>query len=113
MSGAQKGVLEREKAVIGVLITLEEPTKPMLKEALSACYYEPEYYPGTKYPRLQVLTIDGLLQGKGVLYPHVAPAATSKRAPRKTKVKAPEQGGSGHETNEVCAGQHGLRQNSS
>jgi len=28
-----KGVLEREKAAIGALITLREPTKPMLTEA--------------------------------------------------------------------------------
>lgn len=35
-----KGVLEREKAALGALITLREPTKPMLTEAASAGFYE-------------------------------------------------------------------------
>ena len=34
-------VIEREKAAIGALITLREPTKPMLTEAASAGFYEP------------------------------------------------------------------------
>ena len=37
-----RGVIEREKAEIGVLLTLEEPTKPMRAEAASAgCYKQP------------------------------------------------------------------------
>ena len=35
-----RGVIEREKAAIGVLITLEEPTKPMQKEAAEAGFYK-------------------------------------------------------------------------
>src|SRR5437870_458904 len=42
-----KGVLEREKAPIGALITLREPTKPMLVEAASAGFYEPKEFPGS------------------------------------------------------------------
>jgi len=34
-----KGVLEREKAPIGILITLEEPTRPMLQEAAAGGFY--------------------------------------------------------------------------
>lgn len=34
-----RGVIEREKAAIGVLITMEEPTKPMVKEAAEAGFY--------------------------------------------------------------------------
>ena len=34
-----RGVLDREQAEIGVLITLEEPSKPILKEAASAGFY--------------------------------------------------------------------------
>ena len=37
-----KGVLEREKAPIGVLITLEEPSRPMLQEAIAGGFYEPD-----------------------------------------------------------------------
>jgi hypothetical protein len=35
-----RGVIEREKAAIGVLITMEEPTKPMMKEAVEAGFYK-------------------------------------------------------------------------
>lgn len=35
------GVIEREDAQIGVLISMEAPTKPMLKEAAEAGFYKP------------------------------------------------------------------------
>ncbi len=55
-----KGVVEREKAIIGLFVTLTEPTKDMLKEASSAGFHEV----GTKqYPKIQILTIKGLLEG--------------------------------------------------
>ncbi len=82
-----KGVLDREKAQIGVFITLQEPTKPMLQEAITAGYYVPELYPDQQYPRLQILTIKELLEGKCVQYPRVAPVATFKRAERKRMVQ--------------------------
>jgi site-specific DNA-methyltransferase (adenine-specific) len=76
---------EREKAPIGILITLEEPTKPMLEEAATAGYYEPEHFPGYQYPRIQILTIKELLDGKEAQYPRMAPPATFKRAQRHRK----------------------------
>jgi len=78
-----KGVLERDKAPIGILITLEEPTRPMLQEAAAGGFYEPEHFPGNQYPRLQILTIRELLEGKEAQYPRMAPAATFRRAERK------------------------------
>ena len=87
-----KGVMERENAVIGVFITLEEPTRPMRTEAVAAGFYEPEYFPGEKYPRLQILTIEELLNGKTVQYPRKAPPVTFKRAPRRRKGEPPKQG---------------------
>jgi site-specific DNA-methyltransferase (adenine-specific) len=86
-----KGVLEREKAQIGVYITLEEPTKPMKEEATTAGFYEPEHLPGTYYPRIQILTIQELLDGKKVDYPRHAPVATFKRAQRVQKANDKEQ----------------------
>jgi site-specific DNA-methyltransferase (adenine-specific) len=86
-----KGVIEREKAQIGVYITLEEPTKPMKDEAVSAGFYEPEHFPGNFYPKIQILTIDELLHGKQVEYPRHAPVATFKRAQRKQKAVDEEQ----------------------
>jgi site-specific DNA-methyltransferase (adenine-specific) len=55
-----KGVLEREHAEMGVFITLEPPTKPMIEEAVSAGYYHSEAW-GKDYPRIQILTIEELL----------------------------------------------------
>ena len=74
-----KGVLEREKAQIGLFITLKEPTRPMLAEAVSAGVYEPEQFPGHRSPRLQILTIEALLSGSEVEYPRLAPASTARR----------------------------------
>ena len=86
-----KGVLEREKAQIGVYITLEEPTKPMKEEAASAGFYEPEHFPGNYYPRIQILTIQELLHGNNVEYPQHAPVATFKKAKRLRKSSNDEQ----------------------
>ncbi len=85
-----KGVLDREKAVIGVFITLQKPTGPMKKEAASLDFYTPEHYPEMQFPRLQILTIEELLAGKQVEYPRVAPSETFKKADRKRKGPAPE-----------------------
>ena len=78
-----KGVLEREKAPIGVLITLREPTKPMLTEAAAGGFYESKDFPG-RYPRLQILTIAELLEGKKIQYPEHR-VETFAKAERKSK----------------------------
>ena len=82
---------QREKAEIAVFITLEEPSGPMLKEAASAGFYQPEYFPGMTVPRMQVLTIAELLAGKKMQAPMVAPAATFKSAAPVKKKGGPEQ----------------------
>jgi site-specific DNA-methyltransferase (adenine-specific) len=79
-----KGVMEREKAEIGFFITLEEPTSPMLKEAGSAGFYVPKHFPGYKFPRLQVLTVEELLTGGQAQYPKMN-VATFKKAERQRK----------------------------
>ena len=56
-----KGVLDREKAPIGLFVTLEEPTKIMRVEAASAGFYRGGN--GKDYPRLQILTVAELLEG--------------------------------------------------
>jgi len=82
---ALRGALEREKSPIGILITLEEPTRPMLQEAAAGGFYEPEHFPEHQYPRIQILTIRELLEGKEAQYPRIAPPATFKRAQRHQK----------------------------
>ncbi len=83
-----RGVLNREKAAIGVLIALEPPTKPMEKEAAEAGFYESPHL-AEKFPRIQILTIAQLLTGAQVLYPRWLDA-TFKQAP-KSKRAAAEQ----------------------
>jgi site-specific DNA-methyltransferase (adenine-specific) len=86
-----KGDREREKAPIGILITLEEPSRPMLQEAAAGGFYEPEHFPGHQYPRIQILTIRELIEGKEAQYPRMAPPATFKRAQRHRKSMEEQQ----------------------
>jgi site-specific DNA-methyltransferase (adenine-specific) len=57
------GTMQSNKADIGIFITLAPPTKPMLTEALNSGYYESELFQGREYRRIQILTINGLLNG--------------------------------------------------
>lgn len=56
-----RGVVDREAAEIGVLITLEEPTQPIRREAASGGFYTSQSW-NKKYPHLQILTITELPQ---------------------------------------------------
>jgi len=79
-----KGVLERENAAIGVFITLQEPTNPMMEEAAASGFYEPEFFHG-KFPKVQILTIEEILNGKQIEYPRKDTGVTFKKASRKGK----------------------------
>jgi DNA modification methylase len=74
------GVLTREKADIGVFLCFEPPTRPMLKEAAEAGFYRST--DGTTYPKLQILTIQQILDGLQPKYPLHRRDATFKKAPR-------------------------------
>ena len=85
-----RGVVEREQAALGVLLTLNAPTKAMRTEAASAGFYAS---PWGQHPRVQILTVGELLAGKKLDAP--PPRQTSrtyKRAPKALK-KAGEQPG--------------------
>ncbi|KUK91588.1 MAG: DNA methyltransferase [Marinimicrobia bacterium 46_43] len=74
------GVLDRENAQIGVLLTLQEPTQPMRSEAASAGFYDS---PWGKHPRVQILTIEELLDGKQIDMPPIRQVnQTYRRAPK-------------------------------
>jgi len=73
------GAAEREKAVIGVFITLENPSKDMNTEAISAGFYSSPGW-NREYPKIQILTIEALLNGEQVQMPPVK--ATFKEAKR-------------------------------
>jgi hypothetical protein len=79
-----KGVLDREKAPIGVLIAMQEPTPDMKTEAVTAGFYESATW-GRKYPKVQLLTVAELLEGKKVEMPPIRQVgATFKKAPKAT-----------------------------
>ena len=81
-----RGTLDREAdAVIGVFITLHEPTKPMLTEAESCGFYlSPTWH--RSYPKMQIFTIEQLLNGATVQMPPTA--ATYKKAQRELESAA-------------------------
>jgi hypothetical protein len=76
-----RGVVEREKAAIGVFISLQPPTQPMRAEAASVRSYRSAVW-GRDYPGLQLLTAEDLLKGKRVEYPPSAQTnVTYRKAP--------------------------------
>jgi len=58
-----KGTMQREKAEIGLFLTLEPPTQGMATEAASAGFYHSDLW-NEDYPRIQICTIEELLEGK-------------------------------------------------
>ena len=56
-------MVERERAAMGFFVTLVEPTRPMREEATAAGFYNADAW-GTEYPKLQILTIEGLMDGR-------------------------------------------------
>jgi DNA modification methylase len=75
-----RGTVEREKADIGVLITMEPPTKEMRKEAATGSFYLSQW---GSHPKIQILTIADLLAGKGIdRPPDRQTGATFKKAPK-------------------------------
>ena len=77
-----KGTVEREKAALGLFITLEEPTRDMRTEAVSAGFYRSEVWQ-RDFPRLQIRTVGELLGGRGFeLPPHPSMYQAAQRVER-------------------------------
>jgi hypothetical protein len=84
-----RGVIEREGAEIGVLITMQPPTGPMRADAAEAGLYTSRW---GQHPRLQILTIAQLLAGAKIDMPPLSQVnVTFKKAPR-ARGKAGRQG---------------------
>ncbi len=82
-------VVTREKAVMGVLISLYPPTGPMLNEAREAGEF---VSPWGKHPRLQILTVAELLGGKRIDMPPILQVnRTFKRAPKAKSIPVAAQ----------------------
>ena len=74
-------VIDREKSDIGVFILLENPTRPMLEEAAMKGFYHSPL--GRDYPRIQIITIGEIFQGKSPdIPPWIAPITPPPRSKR-------------------------------
>jgi hypothetical protein len=85
-----KGVLDREKAELGVFLTLRKPTRQMRDEAAAAGSFVDPEFPGQRFPRLQILTIEDIVTGKKVALPSWWSQETFKKAVRRRKTKPEE-----------------------
>ena len=85
-------VVAREKAEIGLFVTLAEPSKPMEVEAVKEGFYTSPAT-GAEFPRIQILTIKGLLDGnERARYPDLAQGGhTFKKARRDAGRKAEQE----------------------
>ena len=86
------GTVQREGAQIGVLISFEQPTKQMRAEAASHGFYHSLW---GNHPKIQLITVGELLDGKTVDMPRTSGInKTFKAAPKATgpkEVKAPKK----------------------
>ena len=75
------GDVENQKAAGGVLITLEKPSKQMRTEAADAGRYSSKLWHDKDYPRIQILTVEGLLNGNERIEapPQINPFAMAAR----------------------------------
>ena len=84
-----RGVIEKEDAEIGVFISMQEPTKPMRKEAASSGFYQSPW--GTQHSRLQLLTIENLFAGKQIDKPYAEGVNVAFKKVPKAKGKRQKQ----------------------
>jgi DNA modification methylase len=76
-----RGVLEREKAEIGILIAMQNPTVPMKTEAAGAGFYDSPW--GTRHARIQIIPVRRLFEPRPIDTPPLRQTnVTFKKAPR-------------------------------
>lgn len=64
-----RGTIEREQAAMGILLTLEPPSRGMIQEAKSAGVYKNPFMAGQTFDKLQIVTIQDMLEGKRLALP--------------------------------------------
>ena len=74
-----RGVIERESAELGVLISLQQPTRQMRTEAASAGTYAS---PWGRHARIQLLTVEELLEDRRIDMPPPGTNVTFRKAPK-------------------------------
>jgi site-specific DNA-methyltransferase (adenine-specific) len=75
------GIVKREEAAIGVLLTLRKPTQAMEVEAAKAGFFESHL---GRHPKIQILTAEQVFEGRGVDVPgaHLTGLKKARRSPR-------------------------------
>jgi len=84
------GVLEREKAAIGVLLSMQAFTAPMKTEAATAGFYQNETWK-KQYPKIQLLTIADVMAEKQIEMPPIRQVNTTFKKAPKIEEKEKEQ----------------------
>jgi hypothetical protein len=79
-----RGTIERENAAVGILITRNEPTRPMIEEAKAAGKFQTEF--GVNVDRLQIVTVQKILDGEQMSLPLFSTAEVARRA-QKSRVE--------------------------
>lgn len=79
-----KGVVEREKAALGLFITLEEPTRDMQTEAASGGFFHSDLW-GRDYPKIQIRTVRQMLEGNSFDLPPRQPMYQPAERVRRTE----------------------------
>jgi site-specific DNA-methyltransferase (adenine-specific) len=81
--------MQREKAELATLLTLQEPTKEMLKEAKGMGAYRHEMM-GRDYDRIQIVTIDEMLAGSRMGLPLALEVLKAAERKGKQSAEQPE-----------------------
>jgi site-specific DNA-methyltransferase (adenine-specific) len=77
------GVMDAERAKIGVFLTLEDPTTGMRTAATKAGFYESPLH--GKFEKVQILTVEDLFDGKRPHLPWIDPSVFKKAKREKTE----------------------------
>ncbi len=75
--------VDRERAKVGIFLTLEDPTVTMRKEAAAAGFYESPLH--GKFPKIQIFTIEDIFEDKRPHLPWIDPSVFKKAAREKTE----------------------------
>ena len=88
-----KSVIEREKALCGLLLSLRSPSRQAVTEAASAGFADVDMAAGSaRFPRIQLLGIEGLLAGTDHPRLPIVDSSVFKKARREGPVTQGEVG---------------------
>ena len=87
-----KGVVEREKAALGLFISLEDPTRDMRTEAASGGLFHSDLW-DRDYPKIQIRTVAEMLEGNDFELPPRPAAYQPAQRVRRSQGRQPQMEG--------------------